>query len=153
MSHAVRILAALLALLVCQDARAQCQPVPNTGCGKGGVGCSGTSGIGQSIGVLCSVGGGWYLLLGLCLAQPIVVREPIVCGTCNLGIDPSVAYLIGSFHGGTSLSIPMDPRLIGATLCMQCIPFPQPCPSVGCPNTPGWCFPGFSDAVRFTITP
>ncbi len=132
-----------LVLLLATALPAQCKPVPGTGCpGASRPICGGSTGVGQSFGGIF-VGGSWYLLLGLCADPPIPLGPPITCNAvCHLGVDPAV-HVVFVVHGGWSIQIPNDPRLIGATLCYQFAATSTPC-LFGC---------AFLPAIRFTITP
>ena len=118
-------------------AQLNCNLVPGTGCaGIGPSLCASRVGIGQTIGGLCSFGGGYLLLLGACAPSPIPVP-----GCCSIGVDP-VGMIVMHVHGPWNVPVPFDPRLIGVVLCYQCFEEPA-CRS-----------PSSSlMAVRVTITP
>ena len=118
---------------------AQCRPVPGTGCNNSAPPiCTGSTGVGQTFGVVF-IGGNWWLLLGLCARTPIPL--PFSCsGVCNLGVDPSI-HTLYSVHSTWSVQIPNDPRLIGATFCHQAA------------ERFSSCVFAMTQTIRFTITP
>ncbi len=133
---------ALVCAAAASSANAQCATVPNTGCGPV-TWCIGTTSVGQSFQVFCSVGGFFYVFLGACASTPTTIPVGIMCtAPCNFGVDLRV-HVVYFVHGIAPISIPADPRLIGATLCVQCVPTP----------TILRCFQNLSSATRFTIVP
>jgi hypothetical protein len=113
------------------DARAQCTPIPATGCPRQlAPTCRTSPQIGTTftwVSAPCLTTVPALLIFGTVLNPPLPVSPPIVCGNapCDLGCQPLVVAQ------AASMSIPIPPLriLIGATFCIQsaCISQPGPC--------------------------
>ncbi len=106
--------------------RAQCTPLPGTGCpGTLPIMCSGSAQIGQRIAFDCPNDGrafAQFLLVGVCEpgGAPIVPPFACVAGPCWLAIRLGSMVAIPNNFATVALTIPNDPSLIGQSLCVQC---------------------------------
>ncbi len=136
--------AALFILLVPGTSRAQCEMILDTGCVSSlPTSCLGSAAVGETLGLYCGFSGA-SILIGQCAVPRIPIPATLLCsGPCYLAVDPSASVVLFFMHLG-ALAIPNDPRLIGATLCMQCLT-----------PGPGGCLRDrdLYRGTRFTITP
>jgi hypothetical protein len=134
----VLVLVALLAACLTQPLTAQCtaygQPCTSSGmlaiCSNSPV-VGGTWTLGERSGTACGFSsttpGTMFTLLGDCFQPGIPVDPPVSCancGGCFLHVLPIwAAYAWTWPPRTTTLTIPSDPNLVGATFCMQDVCF------------------------------
>lgn len=123
MRHVRTVLAGLL-LLLSAELRAQCAPIPGTGCpGQAPGACMTSPRIGTTFRFQCSPGCSTTRtgILGTPTAPQPLPSPPMCMPGCSLGCTPMVFLPL---FGDWSLPIPNDPTLVGAQACIQCVCVP-----------------------------
>jgi hypothetical protein len=111
---------ALVFALVAAAPRAQCAPIPGTGCNAFTPTCNTRPVIGTTFqwsSAPCVTALPPLLIFGTVLTPPLPVQPPIVCTSspCNLGCQP----LFTAQAPSLSIPIPNLRSLVGAVFCIQ----------------------------------
>lgn len=113
------------AALLTSLATAQITQINNSGCPVASTQCKsgGTPGLGQQVGFKCAaaaVTDPTFLIFGIQINPGLPLNPPLMCGraVCNL-VSFEVASLIGPGGVSVTLTIPVDPSLVGACIAVQ----------------------------------
>ena len=106
--------------------RAQCTPVPNTGCpGAMAPACRGSAALGQLLYLTCPNAGRadrLFLIIDTCTPQPFVLPGPLGCVPgCYVGVGLQLQAVVDTNFQTVVVQVPPIPNLVGLTLCTQCV--------------------------------
>lgn len=118
----VVLLVLLLGFGLAATSRAQCSPIPGTGCpGQTNPVCGTPPMIGTNFifrcPPTCFPSTSQFTIIGTVIA-PLPLPSPPLCAVgCTLGCQPIVVLPTP----GATIAIPNNPALVGAQLCLQCL--------------------------------
>jgi hypothetical protein len=112
--------------LISAAPRAQCTPVPNTGCpGAIAPDCRGSAALGQLLFLTCPNSGRAdrvFLIIDTCTPQPFVLPGPLGCVPgCAMGVGFQLQAVVDTNSTTVVLQVPPIQNLVGVTLCTQCV--------------------------------
>ncbi|MEZ5967371.1 MAG: hypothetical protein R3F56_26270 [Planctomycetota bacterium] len=112
----------LLAFGLAVSARAQCSPIPGTGCaGQTNPVCGTPPMIGTNFVFRCPPtcfpSTSQFVVIGVPITPAPLPVPPMCAAGCTLGCQPLVVLPAP----GATVAIPNNPGLVGAQLCVQCL--------------------------------
>lgn len=148
MHRAIAVVLFLLASLLPTPASAQCIAFGGPCTGGASIFCTTRPAIGTRWQVCpqtpCTTGLS-FLLMGDCDPVGIPIASPpacFICPACTLHVNP-ITTAIGAGFSCVAIDIPSEPRIVGATFCVQSVCFLSAQPACLC----------LSNALQVTVMP